>query len=323
MLLAGDLGGTKTLLGLFERAEPRPRPFDVREFVTLDYDGLPSMIEQFVATSPAPTEAIEAACFGVAGPIHHQTADLTNVPWRVSAADITARLGLSRLWLLNDVEAMAWSLPLLTDEETAVLQRGRPSPGTVALVTAGTGLGQALLHRVDGRVFPIASEGGHADFAARTDQEIGLLRALRERFGRVDVERVVSGPGLANVAWFTHDGPCPLLPEGTDPADVPAFVSTAGMSGECEACREALDLFVRAFGSTAGNLAVQAVARGGLFIGGGIPPKILPALQDGRFMDAFLSKPPMEDLLEAVPVRVILNAHTGLIGASVYASQMH
>jgi glucokinase len=300
----------------------RPQALDVREFVTQEFDGLPSMIEHFVATSAAPGEAIEAACIGVAGPIQEQTAVLTNVPWRVTASGIRDRLALSRLRLLNDVEAMAWSLPLLTEDETAVLQRGRAADGAVALVTAGTGLGQALLHRVGGRLVPLPSEGGHADFAARTDREIALLRELRERFGRVDVERVVSGPGLANVAWFTHGGRCPLLPEDADPVDVPAYVSSAGMTGECAACGDALDLFVRAFGSTAGNLAVQAVARGGLFIGGGIPPKILPALQDGRFIEAFLSKAPMEALLEAVPVRVILNPHAGLIGASVFASLM-
>jgi len=321
MILAGDVGGTKTLLGLFEPDHPRPRAVDVREFSTQAFDSLLSIVDLFLRSSRE-TARVTAASVGVAGPIRDQAAELTNVSWRVRAADLSARLGGVPVRLLNDVEAMAHGLSAIAPDDIVVVQAGTPAPdGNLALITVGTGLGQALVHRVDGRPVPLASEGGHGDFAARTDREIAVLRALRERFGRVDVERVVSGPGLANVARVLHGGPCPEAPPDLDPAGEPAHVSQAALEGRCARCRESLDLVVEALGAVAGNLALTGLATGGVYIGGGIPPRILPALLGGPLLAAFRAKQPLDALMAAIPVSIITNLRAGLLGAAVAASE--
>ena len=323
MRLAADLGGTKTLLGLFEPSGARPSAVQVDEFATLAHDGLPAMISEFLARCGVSPRAVRAACVGAAGLVRGDTVDLTNVPWHVEAGAVRAALGGAPVALLNDVEAMAWALGALTDDELMPLQEGHRAPaGNAALLTLGTGLGHAILHDTGGRLVPLPSEGGHADFAARTEREVGLLRYLRERFGRVDVERVVSGPGLANVARFVHEGDCPTIPPGTEVVDIPAEVSRAALDGRCPRCRDAMNLWLEAFGSAAGNFAIVSVARGGVYIGGGIPPKILPALRAGGFIRAFRDKAPMEELVTGIPVRVILNSRAGLLGAAVHAATL-
>lgn len=318
MILAGDIGGTKTLLGLFKRDACRPAAIDVRAFPTLDYTGLPAIVAEFLSTHPG--QDIEAAAFGVAGPVINQTAEMTNVPWRVDAAELGSVLSVPRIRLLNDLEAMAYGVPVLRAGELKQLQMGDPqAEGNIALIAAGTGLGTSLLHRVNGRYVPIASEGGHADYAARTDRELELVRFLRGRFGRAEIEHVLSGPGLVNLSDFTHlDKRCDLR----DGPDVPARVTAAALAGKCECCVEALDLFVAAYGAAAGNLALTAVTRAGVFLGGGIAPRILPALERPLFIEAFNAKSPMTALLEAMPVHVILNDEAGLLGAAVYAQQL-
>jgi glucokinase len=321
MLLAGDVGGTKTLLGLFNRAAARPTPVAIRAYPTNEYAGFTEILQAF-ASDVGALDRIEAVAVGVAGPVVDQRAQLTNVAWGISAADI-ARWSGARATLLNDLEAMAASVEVLTSDEVVALQPGTPDrDGNAVVIAAGTGLGQAYLHRVNGRLDPVPSEGGHADFAPRTDREIELLRSLRATFGRVDVERILSGPGLVNLHRFTHAGrPCGPL-EGVPPGDEPAAISQAAMDGACGACVDALDLFVAAFGSEAGNLALRGVATAGCYIGGGIAPKILPRLRRGDFVEAFRNKPPMEPLLARVPVRVILNEDAGVLGAAVFANGM-
>lgn len=321
MLLAGDLGGTKTLLGLFRNAAPRPAPVAVREFATLQHQSLESMVDEFLALAHATPADIEAASIGVAGPIVNQTADLTNVPWEVDGAHLRARLPHAAVWLLNDVEAMGYAVHTLADDERVVLQRGESAAdGNAVLVTVGTGLGVGFLPRVGGRLVPQPSEGGHADFAPRTAREMALTQYVIDRFGRADVERIASGLGLVNIAAFTHGGRCPHWPAGTDDASVPALVSTTALAGRCDRCREALDLFVEAVGSVVGNVAILGVARAGVFVGGGIPARILPEFQSGGFLDAFRRKPPMEALLSRMPVVAITNPQTGLLGAAVHAA---
>jgi glucokinase len=209
-------------------------------------------------------------------------------------------------------------VPVLDNDELTPLQSGvRRHEGNIALVAAGTGLGGALLHRIGPRFVPVASEIGHSDFAARTDRELAFVRFVRDRHGRCEIEHVVCGPGLVNLAAFTHgDVPCPALRD----ADAAPAVSKAALAGSCPSCIDALEMFVEAYGAVAGNLALVGVTTGGVFIGGGIAPRILPALQDGRFIAAFRDKPPMRPLLEAMPVHVILNPDAGLIGAAVYAN---
>ncbi len=321
MLLAGDIGGTKTLLGLFEATTPRPTPLVVRAFGTLDHEDLPAMIAELLTARETQGVAIDAAAFGVAGPVLGDSAELTNVPWKVDATRVAARFGVARVALLNDLEAMAYSVPVLQPTEVRALQRGNARPGgNIALIAAGTGLGEALLHNVGGRVLPSASEGGHADFAARTERDIALLRALTARDGRADVEHVVSGRGLLNIHRVMHTEPCAARVD-LDSPDAPAVMSRAAIERTCRSCVETLDLFVEAYGAEAGNLALRSVATGGVFVGGGIAPKILPLLTTGAFIRAFRTKPPLEPLLDAMPVTVILNPEAGLVGAAVFAAQ--
>lgn len=321
MIVSGDVGGTKTLLGVFEPAAPRPRLVATHEYATAEYGSFVEILDKFERAASA--RAIDAVVVGVAGPVVGNAARLTNIAWDITAAEIVQRLGVRRVRLLNDLHALASSVDVLTADEVVVLQEGTPrADGNAAVIAAGTGLGQAVLHRVGGRLCPAASEGGHADFAARTDRELELVKMLRERFGRAEVEQVLSGPGLVNLHRFTHrGGQCEML-EGVDETEAPARVSQAGLSGRCQQCADALRMFVSAYGAEAGNLALRGMATSGVYVGGGIAPKILPALKTGVFMDAFVAKEPMRELLERVPVKVILNPEAGLIGAAVHAQSL-
>jgi len=319
MILAGDVGGTKTLLGLFDSRGPRPEPLVVSEIPTLDYPDLLTLVESF-AIGAGQGRMPTRACFGVAGPVLGDTAELTNVPFRIDAQAVAKALTIPRVRLLNDLEAMAFAVPVLDDTELRVVQAGtRYAGGNMALIAAGTGLGQAILHNIDGRFVPSATEAGHADWAARTEREIEVLRALIQRFGRAEVEDVVSGRGLANLHRVTHRSDCLAL-DGAGDANAPAAISRAALERRCRGCIEALDIFVAAYGAEAGNLALRSVATGGLFIGGGIAPKILPALTDGRFIREFQDKGQFRELLANVPVSIILNPQAGLVGAAVAAA---
>jgi glucokinase len=321
MLLAADIGGTKTLLGLFSHAPGRPELVTTREFATQDYASLDAILAEFLREHGG-ASVVRAASFGVAGPIVDQVARLTNVPWLVDAAAVRTRSGIPRVTLLNDLQAMAYSIPVLHPDELAVIQEGRRVPtGNAALIAAGTGLGEALLHNVGGRVIPSPTEGGHADFAPRTPDEIALLRQLVSRFGRADYERVLSGPGLVNIHHFTHARPCAACDVGADPAQAPSQISHAALEHRCPDCVRALEIFVSVYGAEAGNLALRSLATAGLFVGGGIAPKILPALTDGRFVEAFCAKAPLDTVVSLVPVSVVLNEKSGLLGAAVHAVQ--
>jgi glucokinase len=323
MLLAGDIGGTKTLLGIFSPRETRPVEVHVQAFVTVEFDGLGSMIAEFLAQPRLDRDAVEAASFGVAGPVIDQVARLTNVPWAVDAAEISRRFSIPQVRLLNDLEAMAYSVPTLEPSELAVLQAGkRVSSGNAALIAAGTGLGEALLHNIGGRFVPSPTEGGHADFAARTPEEIELVQALTRLHGRVDCERVISGPGLVNIHRALHPEGCAAVDLPDDPHDAPAVISRAALDGLCPRCVDTLRMFVAAYGAEAGNLALRGLATAGVYVGGGIAPKILPALQSGLFVDAFRAKAPLDHLLASIPVSVILNPQAGLVGAAVCANAL-
>jgi glucokinase len=319
LLLAGDVGGTKTLLGVFERATPRPRAVLTRSFGTLDHPDLPAMIAVFMRDGSLASAAIDSACFGVAGPVIDEAAALTNVPWRVDARAVAQAFGLRRVALLNDLVAMAYGIPALQPSELSVLQPGAPvAGGNLALIAAGTGLGEALMHNVDGRFVPSPTEAGHADFAARTQREIALMRDLVERYGRADVEHVISGRGLLNIHRVMHREPCRASIDLNDP-EAAAAITVAAFARTCPGCVETLDLFIEAYGAEAGNMALRTLATGGVFVGGGIAPKILKALSAGAFMRAFRAKPPLDAMLAATPVSVILNPEAGLLGAAVFA----
>jgi glucokinase len=336
MFLAGDIGGTKTLLGLFTQNGDRPSAVEVGEFVTLDYDGLEAIIREFLKAQTINPRQIEAGCFGVAGAVTNGVARLSNVPWLVDIRTVSERTGLEPCVLVNDLEALGYAIPVLEPDEFAVLQQGvATADGNAGVIAAGTGLGQAMLHNVDGRFVPAASEGGHADFAPHTSRELRMADALMKIFDHVSVEHVVSGPGLVNVYQFTHDsfgsGPsltphsvaprklCAGVGQVRDPAELPARISQSALERRCPLCMEAMEIFVEAYGSEAGNLALRYVATGGVYVGGGIAPKIMPALESGPFLDAFRAKGRMRDLVTTMPLSVILNPDAGLIGAAVHA----
>jgi len=322
MLLAGDIGGTKAIIGLFARGATRPRLVDARTYRTVDYPHLHALSRQFLRDTGTPTSDIEAACFGVAGPIDGMRARLTNVSWVVDVEAFCREMPIARAYLLNDLEALAWSVPVLAADEIEVLCEGEPdSRGNMGLIAAGTGLGIALLANIDGRLVPRASEGGHADFAARNEAEQKLAGALAKEFGRVDIERVVSGPGIAHIHRLLHPHQCPTLTPLPPAADLPAAISRAALEAGCPECNRTLEVFVSAYGAAAGNLALTVLATGGLYLGGGIAPRILAALRWPVFMQSFLEKSPMDALIGRIPVKVIMNPGAGLLGAATFVSR--
>lgn len=242
MLLAGDGGGTKTLMGLFARGTGRPDGVHVRSYHTLDFPDLTTLSHAFLRDVGAVAADIEAASFGVAGPVTGTRAWLTNVPWVVDVEVIRRDLPVPRAHLLNDLEAMAWAIPVLTHDELAVLHAGHgDSTDNAALIAAGTGLGIALLPNIHGQLMPRASEGGHADFAARTADEQTLQNALTREYGRAEIERVVSGPGLAHIHRLLYPHQCATLSPAPAPDDLPAAISRAALEAGCPSCTKALE----------------------------------------------------------------------------------
>jgi glucokinase len=322
MLLAGDVGGTKTLLGLFERQHPRPVPLAVHSYATASFSRFADILEAFAVDLKKPV-TVEAVAMGVAGPVVDDQATLTNVGLHVAADEVGERFGARRARLLNDLEAMASSVEVLAADELLSLQDGIPHhKGSRAVIAAGTGMGQAYLHRTDGGWQPVPTEAGHADFAARTDRELELVRMLRERYGRAEVEQVISGQGLLNLHRFTHrGGECEIVPDLESPV-APALVSQAALGGRCQSCAEALRMFASAYGAEAGNLALRTMATAGVYVGGGIARKILPALTNGDFIEAFRAKEPLNALVAQIPVHVILKDEAGLLGAAVVAQRL-
>ena len=320
IVLAGDVGGTTTRLGLFDFSGTRPQRIAARAYGTRDFAGIPEMTTTFLREEEVDPRSIDAACFGAAGPVVDGVSTLTNAPVTVDPAAIAHTSGLTRISLINDLEALAYAVPVLTPSEVFGLQEGRPDPaGAIAVIAAGTGLGEATLYQVNGRPVAKASEGGRADFAARTDRDILVLRDLRARHGRAAVEEVISGIGLVNIHRALRPSGCDASIDLND-RDAPAAVSASAIAGRCRVCVDSLDVFVEAYGAEAGNLALRAVATGGVYVGGGIAPKIIEALAAGKFLSAFRAKPPFTPLLDAMPVKVILNEDAGLLGAANFCS---
>ncbi len=322
MILAGDVGGTKVNLALFRYREGLEIVAHQR-YSSNDSPGLEYVVRQFLAetSSQRTSQTVEAAAFGIAGPIVGEIVKATNLPWVVDARVLRKTLGIEQVRMLNDLEATGYGIPLVRERELVVLNRGKEDPqGHGALIAAGTGLGEAFLYRQDGRLQPVASEGGHCSFAPRDELEIELLRYLWKRWNHVSFERLVSGPGLFNIYSFLRDtgrGEEPgWLAEEMSSEDPAAVISNAALEGRSELCGQALDLFVSLYGAEAGNLALKCKATGGLFVGGGIAPKILAALEKGGFVKAFTSKGRLSPVVENIPVRVILNPKTALLGAA-------
>jgi glucokinase len=318
MLLAGDIGGTKAQLALFEPGGSPRRPAFQRKLPSRDYASLEALVHEFLSGSAArPSGAV----IGIAGPVVKNRSEATNLPWVIDGARLSEALDGAEVMLMNDLEATAWGLPLLEPAEFRTLQRGKPESGNRALIAAGTGLGEALMvwNGKDWR--PTASEGGHSDFAARNDLEDELNQWLRAKYGRVSYERVLSGPGIADLYRFmsaTGRGEEPAgFAERFEAAPDPAPVVTQGaLDGSCARARLALECFTEVYGAEAGNLALKSLAVGGVYIGGGIAPRILPFFDDARFIKAFTDKGRLTPMLEQVPVHVILDPATALWGAA-------
>lgn len=319
-VLAGDVGGTKTRLALLEVAAGRLETLRERSFSSRDYDGLESVIDEFAAEGEMDCSQ---ACFGVAGPVRAGRSQITNLPWIIDEAAVATRFGLRRVKLINDLEANAWGISALGEADFWVLNPGLDDArGNASIIAAGTGLGEAGLYWDGRRHLPFASEGGHADFAPHDELEAALHDYLRRQFGRVSWERVVSGSGLVNLYRFLcrHFGiPVPdWLAREIAAGDAAAAISAAAQEGKDPLCDQALDLFVRLYGAEAGNHALKLMATGGVYVGGGIAPKILPRMKGPGFLQAFLDKGRMRPLLAAMPVRVILNDRTALYGPALY-----
>ena len=322
MLLAGDIGGTKTLLALYAPERGAREPLVMTEFHSADYPGLDDIAREFLALHQS---TVEYACFDVAGPVIGGHAKLTNLPWDLAESALCASLALKRATLLNDLKAVAYAVPHLTAEDLVTINPGTPEPGgPIAVVAPGTGLGEAYLVWDGSAYLACSSEGGHASFAPTDDRQAGLLRFLATRFGTVSYERVCSGPGIANIYDYLKGiAPGSETPELAallrDAADRTPVISQAGLddaAGESLPAA-ALDLFIDIMADEAGNMALKVLSTGGVFLAGGIPARILPRLTTERFMRAFTNKGRMAPLLSSMPVHVV-TASAALIGAAQY-----
>ena len=328
IVLAGDIGGTHTRLAFFACEGEGMRPLAEAIFPSRDYVDLGEILQPFLEGAE---ESIQRACFGVAGPVLEGRCEATNLPWIMDAREIALRFEIPSVMLLNDLEATAYGLSALTDADVFVLHPGQAEPPTLtgargnkAIVAAGTGLGEVLLFWGGDRYRPSASEGGHCDFAPRNPLQAQLLEFLWKRYPHVSVERVLSGPGLMNLYQFLKETgrgvESPWLAEELKTAEDPAaVVSETALAGKSDLCVSALDLFVSIYGAEAGNVALKSLATGGVYLAGGIAPKNLEKLRDGTFMTAFLDKGRFAPFMDRIPVRVILNEKTALLGAARYA----
>jgi len=317
LVLAADVGGTKTYLGLFSREGTSLKAVRHGSFLNSRYAGVEEIVSVFLEKG----EKVESACFGVACQIEANRGEMTNLDWIVDGDEIGRAFSIGRVNLINDLAAVGWGVPLLGKNDIRVLQEGEPRDGNMALIAAGTGLGEAILFWDGSGHIPSASEGGHTDFAPLTPVQAGLLGYLMEMHGgHVSYERVVSGPGLESIyRYLSRDrqGPEPAaLKEAASSGSLSSAISEEAMEGTDPVCKEALDIFLSVYGAEAGNLALKCLPVGGLFVGGGIAPKILKALEGPVFMDSFRDKGRFAPLMARIPVYVILNDRTALMGAA-------
>jgi glucokinase len=349
MIVAGDIGGTKTHLALFDWKKDRVDPVRLESFHSADYTSLEDMLTEFLAPPTAPQsiddvaaekrgavevehraekpQKIDAACFGIAGPVIENRCQTTNLPWVVDGATLAKQFDIPKVKLLNDLEAMAYGVLLLRPDEVDVLNAGTPPAQNqaLALIAAGTGLGESILFWNGSRYQPTPSEGGHADFAPNNDNEIELLRHLRSSYLHVSYERVLSGPGLHAIYDYVRDSKKnepTWLAEQIKAGDPAAAIAEAGLKGQADIAKQALDLFASIYGAEAGNLALKSMAINGVYVGGGIAPKLLAKLKDGTFMKAFTNKGRYKRLMSSIPVKVVMNQKTALLGAASIAATL-
>jgi glucokinase len=330
MYLAGDLGGTKTLLAEFEPRDSELREVRRSAYHSQSYDTFEEILGEFLARRDG--APLQSACFGVAGTVVNGRCQTTNLSWVLSETDLQKVASIPKVKLLNDLEATAYGMLTLPAADLAVLNPGAsPSPsraGHIGVIAAGTGLGEAMLFWDGAHYHPVASEGGHADYAPRDEREVALWHDLRARFGgHISYERVLSGPGFLNIYTFLKNegrlAEPDWLAEKLKSGDPNAVISEHGLMGDDPLCAETLAMFASAYGAEAGNLALRCVAVGGVFIGGGIAPKLLPALRSPAFLDSFADKGRFSDFLRGIEVSVSLNSNAALLGAAHYATRLY
>jgi glucokinase len=320
-ILVGDIGGTNTRLAIVEIVKGHFTFLAEETFASREEPSLESALRKFLSN---PIHPVTRASLGVAGPVRHGRCEATNLPWVIDSHEIARELSLPQVGLINDWEAGAYGIAALETKDFEVLNQGAgDAEGNRAVISAGTGLGQVGLFWDGGEYRPFASEGGHADFAPRNHVEMDLLDYLLKRHARVSAERVISGPGLFNIYQFLKDTnraeePIWLVDQIRE-KDPPVVITENALAGKSSLCTQALDLFISLYGAEAGNLALKIMATGGVYLGGGIAPKIIAKLRDPVFMNAFTAKGRLRPLLQAIPVRVILNPKVALLGAARHA----
>ena len=322
MIIAGDIGGTNVRLACFDQ-EVKSGAIQQEKYKSSDFTDFSSLLKKF--TSGLKGKSIQSACFGIAGPVQNGRCQATNLPWVVDERALEREVGIPRVSLINDLEANAWGIPLLTDEEMLVLNSGNEQVGNGALISAGTGLGQAGLYWDGKGHIPFACEGGHADFAPISDEQVELWRYLKKRYDHVSYERVLSGSGIFQIYQFLietkREKQSSSLIGLENQKEPQRVITEKALKQECPACVKALQLFCSIYGSEAGNLALKMLSTCGVYVGGGIAPRISEILKEGHFMKAFTAKGRFFDLLSQIPVKVILNDQTALLGAAHYAQQ--
>ena len=317
-ILAGDVGGTKTNLGIFTRGKRRPLLKFFETYPSIQYNDIESIISLFLKKYPF---KVEYACLGIAGPVYKGICRVTNLPWEARESRIKTRFKFKKAELINDLTAASFAIPLLTKNELHTLNKGSVrKQGNLAVIAPGTGCGVSLVVCENGGYVPVPAEGGHVDFAPNNEKEVELWRFLKRRYGHVSLERVLTGQGLADIYAFltddlqrVDDGRILNEMQNDDPAKV---ISRFAIEKKVKSCRAALDMFVSILGAAAGNLALTGMTKGGVYLGGGIPPKTLPKLNDGAFLSSFTDKGRFKGFLENIPVHVILNDKAALLGAA-------
>jgi glucokinase len=322
MLLAGDVGGTKTALGIFSQESGPRAPLAHASYSSGDGESLVALVRRFLGSTDLP---IDRACFAVAGPVLDGRTKITNLSWVIDERGLAEELGLESVRLINDLEAIARAIPTLTPGDLHTLNHGTPADGgAIAVIAPGTGLGEAFLTWDSFRYIPHPSEGGHGDFAPTTTLEIGLLQDLRRQCDHVSVERVCSGPGIIRIYdylrraghFISSRETAALIVNAADPA---AMITQAGLRRPTPdpLSRAALEMFVSILGAEAGNLALRVLATGGVYLAGGIPPRLVPVLDEGRFLQSFVRKRRLADLLTNLPIHVVLT-RSAILGAVLF-----
>jgi len=328
MILAGDVGGTKTRLALYEIESGKPKRLLVEKFESKGAKSLEDIVAQFLSAQKVEGK-VKSACLGIPGPVVKGTVQLTNLPWFINEKKMSEQLKIPTVKLVNDLVATIAAVPSFTQDDLVTLHPGKPDreKSAYAILAPGTGLGQGFMVMTeDGKLHPYASEGGHVEFAPKSDLEFDLLKYMQRKLKkRVSIERVLCGPGIVNIYSFLKDlgynDEPPELKEEIAVADAAAVIARTGIAGEFEICVKALDMFSTLLGSQAGDVVLSFLATGGMYLGGGIPPKILPKLQDGGLVEAYLKKGRMSPLVDSTPLYVIKDDHAALLGGATIAAR--